>query len=342
MTTTGTRRTADATSARSSISSLGGNVDHAFQIHDALKRHKCRIVTTVTGLCASGGTIIACAGDVRRISPNSLYLIHKCWGCCCGNENQLEADAETCRKVDRSQRKIYKAVSTKSEEEIAALMNENNGDGRWLTAEEAVEYGFATEIYDGCEEDTQAKAAMRGGLMASFLNRAREIYRPRTVIMTVRDGGGTGNENPNTNTNQPKKEMKKLITTFALLAAALACGAEKEFDEKEGLTLNAEELGKLEEAMKAGKQAATDLEGVKAQLQAKTDELTAAKAKAEQDKTAIETLTAERDEFKAKYEARPAETPKNDGKDAAEEGDTFAEYVANDPYYAGIQESLGL
>lgn len=326
------------------ISSLGGDVDQAFQIYDALKKHKCRIVTTVTGLCASAGTLIACAGDIRRISPNSLYLIHRCWGYSFGNANQLDEQADLCRKVDKAQLRIYMAVSKKSEADIAALMDENNGEGHWITAQEALEYGFATEIFEKEEDGTETKA-QSGGLMASFLNRAREIYRPRTVIVTTLDDGRqAGNNDTNLNSNQTKKEMKKFLTTFALLAGILAYGAEKEFDEAKGHTLTAEELSKLEEALKAGKQAATDLESVKAQLQAKTDELTAAQAKAEQDKTAIATLIAERDNYKAKYEAMPAKTNTTTGKDPNPQGSaqTVADYVKNDPTYKAIAEDMGI
>ena len=138
--------------------------------------------------------------------------------------------------------------------------------------------------------------------------------------------------------------MKKFLTTFVLLAGILAYSVEKEFDEAKGHTLTAEELSKLEEALKAGKQAATDLESVKAQLQAKTDELTAAQAKAEQDKTAIATLIAERDNYKAKYEAMPAKTNTTTGEDPTPQGSaqTVADYVKNDPTYKAIAEDMGI
>ena len=80
------------------ITSLGGFVDDALQIHDALKEHKAKVTTIVQGFCASGATIIACAGDERIISPNALYLIHKCMSSLCdANENTLESELEEQR-----------------------------------------------------------------------------------------------------------------------------------------------------------------------------------------------------------------------------------------------------
>ena len=329
----------DATEVEVLISSLGGDVDAALQIYDALaeKAAKCRVTTIVTGLCASAATVIACAGSVRKISPTSLYLIHKCWGYYVGNENELEEQLDFQRKVNEQMMKIYRRVFKGKNSELDELMEAANGNGKWITAEEAVNYGFATEMSE-VPEPEEAKGKVRS-LMASVLNRARSMY-PSHKMKENHDNNGSENNPPIT--NQTQTEMKKFLTSFALLAAVLAYGAEKEFDEAKGHTLTADELAKLEDALKAGKQASEELESVKAQLQAKTDELTAAQAKAEQDKAAIDTLTQERDDFKAKYEGRPANTPSTDGPDSKEEGDTFADYVANDPYYKQVGESLGL
>ena len=332
----------DATEVEVLISSLGGDVDAALQIYDALaeKAAKCRVTTIVTGLCASAATVIACAGSVRKISPTSLYLIHKCWGRCVGNENELKEYLDFQQKVNGQMMKIYRRVFKGKNSELDDLMEAANGNGKWITAEEAVNYGFATEMWADPEE-ASAKG-MSSGLMASFLNHAR-MTLGATVNTKTDNHDDNGSDDSKLNTNQNNSEMKKLITTFALLAAALAWSAEKEFDEIKGLTLSSDELGKLEEELKAGKQAKADLESAKAELQKKTDELKAAQEKAEQDKTAIETLTAERDNFKAKYEAKPADTPQTNGKDSEENNeDTFAEYVENDPYYKQISESMGL
>ena len=332
----------DATEVEVLISSLGGDVDAALQIYDALaeKAAKCRVTTIVTGLCASAATIIACAGSVRKISPTSLYLIHKCWGRCVGNENELKEYLDFQQKVNEQMMKIYRRVFKGKNSELDDLMEAANGNGKWITAEEAVNYGFATEMWADPEE-ASAKG-MSSGLMASILNHAR-MTLGATFNTKTDNHDDNGSDDSKLNSHQNKSEMKKLTTAFALLAAALACSEEKEFDETKGLTLSSDELGKLEEELKAGKQAKADLESVKAELQKKTDELKAAQEKAEQDKTAIETLTTERDDFKAKYEAKPADTHKTDGKDSTEKNeDTFADYVANDPYYQEIENTLGL
>ena len=323
------------------ISSLGGSADHAFQIHDALKQHKCKITTIVTGLCASGGTIIACAGDVRKISPNSLYLVHKCWSSTIGNSNELKKDMEMMDKIDSAMLNIYKSVSTKTDEEILALMNEQNGNGIWLTAQEALDYGFATELLENEEEDgdrSQARAK-RIGIMASVLNKARSIRQPKTVIEKVSTlapgtiGNNTGNNIIN---SQNQTQMKKILATFAILSAVLAIGAEQEFDETKGLTLSAEQLGKVEDELKALRGKADQLAKAQEDLTKAQQELKAAQEKAESDGKAIETLTAERDSYKAKYEAKPAavQTPAaSDPMEGTESEELKAMYAALEKEY---------
>lgn len=324
----------DATEVEVLISSLGGDVDAALQIYDALaeKAAKCRVTTIVTGLCASAATVIACAGSVRKISPTSLYLIHKCWGRCVGNENELEEYLDFQRKVNEQMMKIYRRVFKGKNSELDDLMEAANGNGKWITAEEAVNYGFATEMSEVAEPE-EAKGKVRN-LMASILNRGRSLYPAANETKESHDDNGSDNNPPIT--NQTQTEMKKFLTTFALLAAVLAYGAEKEFNEAKGHTLTADELAKLENALKAGKQASEELESTKAQLQTKTEELTAAQAKAETDKTAIATLTAERDSYKAKYEAKPSavQTPAaSDPEEGTESEELKAMYAELEKEY---------
>ena len=83
---------------------------------------------------------------------------------------------------------------------------------------------------------------------------------------------------------------------------------------EEGLTLSDDQLGKLEKEL-------SDYDDLKEQY----NQMKAAKEQLESEKSALETsnrtLTAERDEYKAKWEAAPAPTTKVDGSDNT--GDNF-------------------
>lgn len=299
------------------ITSLGGYVDEALQIHDALKSHPAKVTTIVQGFCASAATIIACAGDRRIISPNALYLIHKCmsdvWD---ANENDLEAELDDQRTINGTIMNIYRGVLKKEEADLVTLFNANDGDGKWITAEEALAFGFATEIQ---EFEIENKKTASG--MARFLNRARVLF---PVVNNI------------PNYNQNPTDMKKFLMSFAMLGALLCMKEDAEYDEKEGLKLTPEQLQTVEDALKAYDDLKTKASKTESDLQGAKDALaTAEKSVADKD-ALIATLTAERDNYKAKYENAPANVPGVNGKDVKLDEQSIEDYVNSSPVYQEI------
>ena len=132
------------------IRSTGGDVNDALLIYDALRALDAHVTTRCYGYTASAATIIAQAADEgsREISSNAMYLIHRSMCAIEGNSQSLQARAELLQKTDERLAQLYALHSKRGVEEYAALMAENNGEGRWLTAQEAVEAGLADRIID--------------------------------------------------------------------------------------------------------------------------------------------------------------------------------------------------
>ena len=132
------------------IRSTGGDVNDALLIYDALRALDAHVTTRCYGYTASAATIIAQAADEgsREISSNAMYLIHRSMCAIEGNSQSLQARAELLQKTDERLAQLYAQHSKRGVEEYAALMAENNGEGRWLTAQEAVEAGLADRIID--------------------------------------------------------------------------------------------------------------------------------------------------------------------------------------------------
>lgn len=128
------------------ISSLGGDVDHGLAIHDLLASNPATVETNVTGMTASAATLIAQAGDERYMSDNALYLVHRARTIGMGNANNFEDMAKELRKLDDRISNIYAKRSDNGQESFLELMNENNGDGIWISAEEAKDYGLIDTI----------------------------------------------------------------------------------------------------------------------------------------------------------------------------------------------------
>ena len=124
------------------INSYGGEVAQGLAIYNALKRHDAKVTTYVDGFACSIASVIAMAGDVRKMYDNSLLMIHNAWTVAQGNAAELEKAAEDLKVINEATKKAYLEVINISESELTALLDAET----WLTAEKAVEMGFATEV----------------------------------------------------------------------------------------------------------------------------------------------------------------------------------------------------
>ena len=68
-------------------------------------------------------------------------MIHNAWTFVQGDSNALRKQADDLEKITQASVNAYKSKATISEDEIKELMNNET----WITAKEAVEYGFATK-----------------------------------------------------------------------------------------------------------------------------------------------------------------------------------------------------
>jgi ATP-dependent Clp protease, protease subunit len=124
------------------IQSLGGDVMEAFAIYDAIRSVSQKVRTKIVGSTASAGTVIAMAGDEREISPNSRFLIHNAWTMTVGDAEEHEKTSEQLESIDQQLSGIYQKVTGKHKKTMRGLMKEN----RWITAEEAKQWGFVNKI----------------------------------------------------------------------------------------------------------------------------------------------------------------------------------------------------
>lgn len=137
------------------INSYGGDVNHGLSIHDLLAESKANVITKINGMTASAATIIACAGNERKMSDNALGLIHKSLIWQVGNENDFEQSIQDMRTVNERIANIYAKTGGQDVQVYKDLMNENNGNGKWITADEMKEIGLVTEVF----EPTQMSAS---------------------------------------------------------------------------------------------------------------------------------------------------------------------------------------
>lgn len=137
------------------INSYGGEVAEAIAICNSLKaKEGVKVKTIDMGFACSAASLIFCAGDERIMENASLLMIHNPWIAAAGDAGQLRKAADDLDVITEAVCDIYRNVMTISDDELKAMMDAES----WITAADAVEYGFATgtEAYQ-----TQEQAAAK-------------------------------------------------------------------------------------------------------------------------------------------------------------------------------------
>lgn len=137
------------------INSYGGEVAEGLAIYNALRRHKAKVVTTCDGFACSIASVIFMAGDERLMSKASLLMIHNAWTSAYGvNANDLRKLAEDMDAITARSKAAYLDRVSIGEDELSALMDAES----WISPDEAVEMGFATDIeeFDGGDNPSQS------------------------------------------------------------------------------------------------------------------------------------------------------------------------------------------
>lgn len=155
------------------INSYGGEVAEALAIYSSLKRHSAQIHTYCDGFACSAATIVFCAGDTRTMGSIALMMIHNCMSYLgYANSEEMRKAAEDNDKINQSSIEAYKAVCNLSEDEIKEKMNAET----WLTAQECLDYGFATEIADQDEEEEETKQSAFMQIRQSILENTKDDH----------------------------------------------------------------------------------------------------------------------------------------------------------------------
>ena len=318
------------------INSLGGDVNHALAIHDLLAEHPALVTTQINGLCASAATIVAMAGKERRMSKNALFLIHQCSAYVGrANQEQLAQELETQKTVNGRMLDIYTAACNGKEAEISDLLKANNGLGKWLTATEAKDFGFVTDIYNESRKTacfTQSAFSDNGlpALPEAYADMvaAEDTRSPWQSLVDLLTKHFSGNDNPQ---NQTLTDMKKL---FPLLAVALALQDTAAYDPEKGASLTDTQLKAIEGKLTQLDTLLKERETLVKEKQALVDEKATLTAQ-------LATLTADRDRLKGIVDAVPAETPAVSGGDPQEAPkDNMQAYVNGSSLYQAIKREI--
>lgn len=137
------------------VNSPGGEVFDGLTIHNLIKQHPAKVTTYVDGLAASIASVIALAGDKIVMAENALMMIHNPYGMTRGDAAEMRRMADTLDKVSGSIVLAYANKTGKTDEEIKSMMDAET----WMTADEAMNYGFIDEISEQMDMAASIKFA---------------------------------------------------------------------------------------------------------------------------------------------------------------------------------------
>ena len=130
------------------VSTNGGNADDMFAIYDAMRyiKEEVEIETFGLGKVMSAGTLLLAAGTKgkRKIGKHCRVMIHSVIGGSVGPMHQLDNEMKEVKAIQEAYIKAICEETNLTERKLRSLLKKKVNI--YLTAEEAVEHGFADII----------------------------------------------------------------------------------------------------------------------------------------------------------------------------------------------------
>ncbi|MFD1294768.1 ATP-dependent Clp endopeptidase proteolytic subunit ClpP [Lutibacter holmesii] len=126
------------------INSPGGGVYAGLGIYDTMQFIKPEVATICTGMAASMGAVLMCAGEKGKRSalPHSRVMIHQPLGGAQGQASDIEI---TAREILKLKDELYQIISNHSGQSMEKVHADSDRD-YWMKAEEAKAYGMIDEV----------------------------------------------------------------------------------------------------------------------------------------------------------------------------------------------------
>ncbi|SUP61415.1 ATP-dependent Clp protease proteolytic subunit [Weissella viridescens] len=167
------------------LSSGGGEVTAASEIYTALRQMNTTVSINITGMAASAASIIAMAGDTVNISPTAQMMIHQAsLRDVSGNKDDLTHLSNILDKTDQSIVQAYVDRTGLPVDKIVKMM----ADETFLTAQEAVEYGFADQImFTGTGTQNKVTNSLETGMFPDdVINKIGTLISVKEQVKTKR------------------------------------------------------------------------------------------------------------------------------------------------------------
>ncbi len=129
------------------INSEGGGVYSGQAMYDTIKHVKNDVITINVGLSASAGALLLSAGSKgkRFALPHARTMIHQPHVFGTGVEGQATDIEITAKEMIKLKDEYASIIAENTEQKIKKVLEDIERD-RWMSAEEAVQYGIIDKI----------------------------------------------------------------------------------------------------------------------------------------------------------------------------------------------------
>ena len=126
------------------INSPGGGVYAGLGIYDTMQLIKPNVATICTGMAASMGAVLLCAGEKGKRSglTHSRVMIHQPVGGAHGQASDIEI---TAKEILTLKEELYNIISKHTGQDYKKVYADSDRD-YWMKSEKALEYGMIDEI----------------------------------------------------------------------------------------------------------------------------------------------------------------------------------------------------
>lgn len=137
------------------INSPGGVVSAGLAIYDTMQYLRCDVSTTCVGMAASMGAVLLTAGakGKRNVLPHARVMIHQPLGGVQGQASDIEIEA---MEIIRIKKELTGILADHSGQDHAKV-TEDSDRNKWLSADEAVEYGLVDQVMRRSKSDKKKK-----------------------------------------------------------------------------------------------------------------------------------------------------------------------------------------
>lgn len=126
------------------LNSPGGGVYAGLGIYDTMQYISPDVATICTGMAASMGAVLLCAGakGKRSALPHSRVMIHQPLGGAQGQASDIEI---TAREIQKLKVELYEIIAKHSGRDYDQVWKDSDRD-YWMIAQEAKDYGMVDEV----------------------------------------------------------------------------------------------------------------------------------------------------------------------------------------------------